>query len=156
MPLYNPTGCPDWDLEAAWPSRMGLSWAVSCKGRRGGKLGIWRPPTMHQPALLPVPYCPQQETTHQLHLVNELEGDSARVLHLGVSLEAQSRMSPRIPRDCAGAEQPQIWPCSGHKGMPETLKSTGLGGLGSHSCFIPSHTPPRHTGTSLRSIQWRE
>lgn len=60
---------------------------------------MWGPPTMHQPALLPGPYCPQPETTHQLHLVNELEGDPARVLHLGVSLEGQSRMSPHIPRD---------------------------------------------------------
>lgn len=99
MPFYNPTECPNWDLEATWPSRMGPSWAVSCKGRRDGRLGIWGPPTMHQPALLPGPYCPQPETTHQLHLVDEFEGDPARVLHLGVSLEGQSRMSPHIPRD---------------------------------------------------------
>lgn len=38
MPFYNPTGCPNWDLEAPWPSRMGPSWAVSAKG---GERGDW-------------------------------------------------------------------------------------------------------------------
>lgn len=125
MPFYNPTGCPNWDMEATWPSRMGPSWAVSCKGRQEGRLGSGEPPTMHQPALLPVPHCPQQVTTHQLHLVNELEGDPARVLHLGVSLEGQSRTSPHIPRDSAGAEQPQICCALGTKGCLRPPKLQG-------------------------------
>lgn len=60
MPFYNPTGCPNRDMGATWPSRMGPSWAVSCKGRQEGRLGSGGPPTLHQPALLPVPHCPQQ------------------------------------------------------------------------------------------------